>query len=174
MSDSRKLDKPGLLIDPLKETIRLINMPSEYVSRAAYKLLGAQQEFGLSWDGRVVLDVGSSTGGFTQVCLNSGAQRVYAVDVGTNQMDYKLRTDPRVVLWEQTNARFLTSEKFETRPDSLVMDVSFISLKSLLPVLDRVLLPQSQFAVLIKPQFEVGKAVADQFQGVITDSEVQQ
>lgn len=128
-----------------------------YVSRAAYKLLGALQETGVTVPARV-LDAGASTGGFTQVLLEHGARRVYAIDVGHDQLAPQLRNDPRVVVGERINLRELAPEHVENNPvDLLVADVSFISLTLVLPRMLAVLSERGQALVLVKPQFEVGK-----------------
>lgn len=132
-----------------------------WVSRAAHKLLGALTDSGTQVRGRV-LDAGASTGGFTQVCLAEGAQRVYAVDVGHGQLAARLRDDPRVRVWERTNLRELTLAHVEDQPvDLIVADVSFISLRLLLPVLLGVLAPDGEALLLVKPQFEVGRGGLD-------------
>jgi len=107
--------------------------------------------------GRVCIDVGSSTGGFTDCLLQRGAGRVFAVDVGTNQLDQKLRKDPRVVVMEQTNARALDPRVFDDQPSLAVIDVAFISLEKVLPAVFGVLAPRSEIVALVKPQFEVGR-----------------
>ncbi|MGC3956022.1 MAG: TlyA family RNA methyltransferase [Propionicimonas sp.] len=132
-----------------------------WVSRAAHKLLGGLADSGLRVAGRV-LDAGASTGGFTQVCLARGADRVYAVEVGHDQLAPAVRDDPRVVVWERTNLRDLTLEHVEGRPvDLIVADVSFISLRLLLPPLLSVLAPDGAALLLVKPQFEVGRGGLD-------------
>ncbi len=132
-----------------------------WVSRAAHKLLGALADSGVEVGGRV-LDAGASTGGFTEVCLARGAERVYAVDVGHGQLASGLRSDPRVVVWERTNLRDLTLAHVEGEPvDLIVGDVSFISLRLLLRPLLAVLRPSGSALLLVKPQFEVGRAGLD-------------
>lgn len=140
-----------------------------WVSRAARKLLGALADSGVRVAGRV-LDAGASTGGFTQVCLERGAERVYAVDVGHGQLARRLRDDPRVVVWERTNLRDLAMAHVEGTPvDLIVADVSFISLRLLLPALLGVLAPQGSALLLVKPQFEVGRGGLDD-RGVVRDA----
>ena len=129
-----------------------------WVSRGAYKLLTAVERFGLDLSGRVCLDVGSSTGGFTQVMLARGAARVYSVDVGYGLLDWSLRSDSRVSVMERTNARLLTPEMFSPAPDFAASDASFISLRLLLEPMANVTLPESEAVVLVKPQFEARKA----------------
>src|SRR5439155_7868184 len=121
------------------------------------KLEGALDQFRVDPRGKTCLDIGSSTGGFTQCLLERGAQRVIAVDVGTNQLDWKLRRDPRVVLFEKTNARYLTLEQVAMRSDLVTIDVSFISVTLILPVLPPLMNSESVLLVLVKPQFEVGR-----------------
>lgn len=140
-----------------------------WVSRAAHKLLGALADSGIRMPDRV-LDAGASTGGFTQVCLARGAQRVYAVDVGHDQLAPHLRHDPRVVVWERTNLRDLTLAHVDDQPvDLIVADVSFISLRLLLPALLGVLAPGGGALLLVKPQFEVGRGRLDDH-GVVRES----
>ena len=148
-----------------------VEVPPRFVSRGGEKLEGAFAKF-LGWrvDGLVCLDVGSSTGGFTDCLLQHGATRVMAVDVGTNQLAYKLRVDPRVWVRENFNARNLTVADLPERPARAVTDVSFISLKLILPPMAEVLLPGGEIVSLIKPQFEAGRGNAPG--GVVTDPEV--
>ena len=138
-----------------------VERPPRFVSRGGEKLEGAFALWGtLSADGRVCLDVGSSTGGFTDCLLQHGAKRVMAVDVGTNQLAYKLRTDPRVWVKENYNARFMKAADLPETPTLAVTDVSFISLRLILPPIADVLAPGGEIVALIKPQFEVGKGNA--------------
>ncbi len=126
-----------------------------YVSRGALKLLHALDHYRVDVTGLVAADIGSSTGGFTEVLLERGASRVYAVDSGTNQLDWKLRNDPRVTVMENTNARHLDPAAFDPAPDIATVDVSFISVSKILPSLVPVLKPEARVIVLIKPQFEL-------------------
>ena len=140
-----------------------VEKPPRFVSRGGEKLAGAFDlwgEQGLAAEGRVCLDVGSSTGGFTDCLLQNGATKVMAVDVGTNQLAYKLRSDPRVWVRENYNARFMKAEDLPEVPTLAVTDVSFLSLKLILPPIRDVLAPGGQIVALIKPQFEVGKGNA--------------
>jgi len=130
----------------------------EHVGRGALKLAGALDAFGIDPSGRTALDVGASTGGFTEVMLDRGALRVFAVDAGRGQLHEKLRIDPRVVVLEQTNARYLTPADLGEPCALVTMDVSFISVLKILPVLPPLLTPGADLVVLVKPQFEVGKA----------------
>lgn len=149
-----------------EDDIRLV-ASEHYVSRGAYKLLKAIETYHIDLTDKVCLDVGASTGGFTQVMLEAGAKRVYSVDVGYGQFDYSLRQDERVVVLERTNARYLTKELIPEPIDFFSMDVSFISIKLLLPVIKDLLRPMAQGVVLIKPQFEAGRKFVGK--GVITD-----
>ncbi len=129
-----------------------------YVSRGGIKLAAALAHFGIDVKGRVCLDVGASTGGFTDCLLQHGAARVHAVDVGEGQLDWKLRNDPRVIVHEGINARYLKPEDLGETPEVIVMDASFISVTLLLPALAALFRPPvTQLVILIKPQFEVGK-----------------
>lgn len=139
-----------------------------YVSRGAHKLKKALEVFSIDLANRVCVDVGASTGGFTDVMLRAGAQRVYCVDVGYNLLDYRLRSDERVTVLERTNARFLTEEHFPTAPDFGATDVSFISLKAVLPAVLPLLTGRREFVALIKPQFEAPKQDVGE-KGVVRD-----
>jgi len=144
----------------------------KYVSRGGHKLERALQHFRLDVTGQTALDLGASTGGFTDCLLQHGAARVHAVDVGRAQLAWKLRLDPRVVVMEKTNARLLTAAQFPqpfTPADLAVIDCSFISLRKILPAAAPLLKPDGKIVALIKPQFEAGKAEADQGRGVIRD-----
>ena len=129
----------------------------EHVGRGALKLVAALDSFGVSPAGRLALDIGASTGGFSQVLLERGALRVYAVDAGRGQLHEKLRADPRVVVLERTNARFLSASEIPEACDLVTMDVSFISVLKILPALRAVTTPDADLLVLVKPQFEVGR-----------------
>jgi len=144
------------------ETLVEIESPPRFVSRGGEKLEGAFELWGtaLNAEGKTCLDVGSSTGGFTDCLLQHGARRVMAVDVGTNQLAYSLRTDPRVWVRENFNARYMKPEDIPEVPALAVTDVSFISLKLILPPIRDVLVPGGEIVALIKPQFEVGKGNA--------------
>lgn len=139
----------------------------EWVSRGAYKLVQGLNAFPVSVAGKVALDVGASTGGFTEVLLDRGARRIYAVDVGYGQLAWKLREDSRVVVMERTNARFLSTEDLGETVDLVVSDASFISLRLLLPALERVGKAQGDWILLVKPQFEAGRDRVGK--GIITD-----
>ncbi len=130
---------------------------SRYVGRGGLKLEKALAEFGVDPTGMMCVDIGASTGGFTECLLQHGARRVVAIDVGTNQLDWRLRNDPRVDARENLNARGLQPEDIDSPVDLIVMDVSFISVKKIMPVFSELMAPGSRAIVLIKPQFEVGK-----------------
>jgi 23S rRNA (cytidine1920-2'-O)/16S rRNA (cytidine1409-2'-O)-methyltransferase len=165
--DGKTADKPGQRV---KENAKVeIKEPFRYVSRGGYKLEHALEKLGLSVEGFTVLDVGASTGGFTDCLLQRGAKRVYAVDVGRAQMDQKLRQDPRVVLYEETDARELTEKHIPEKVDLITMDVSFISSKKLLPVVVKFLKEEGFLLVLVKPQFELPPKFAKK--GVVKDDE---
>ena len=147
------ISKPGTKVDDtLPVTVR--NKP-KYVSRGGLKLEGALKAFPVPAEGKVCLDIGSSTGGFTDCLLQNGALRVHAVDVGTNQLVWKLRNDPRVILKEQFNARYMTPEDLGEKVELIVSDVSFISLTKILPAAYDCLQEGGDLLVLIKPQFEL-------------------
>lgn len=151
--DGSKASKAGELV-PVSAEIEL-TQPLPYVSRGGYKLVGALDAFGIDPTGRTCADVGACTGGFTDVLLQRGARRVYALDVGYGQLDWKLRQDERVVVIERTNARYV--EALDEKVDLVVIDVSFISLKLILPAVQKWLAPTFDIVALIKPQFEAGK-----------------
>jgi 23S rRNA (cytidine1920-2'-O)/16S rRNA (cytidine1409-2'-O)-methyltransferase len=166
--DDHVVSKPGADV-AADAMLRLRAAPSSYVSRGGEKLAGALEAFAIDLAGRVVLDVGASTGGFTDVCLRRGARRVIAVDVGYGQLAWALRQDPRVVVLDRQNARFLTPDLLPEPPDVAVADVSFISLTLVLPAVARVLVPPAHLIALVKPQFEVGKGQVGKG-GVVRDS----
>ena len=162
--------------DPVRPDDALTLAAGEkYVSRGGHKLERALQHFQLDVAGRVALDLGASTGGFTDCLLQHGAAKVFAVDVGRGQLAWKLRQDPRVVVMEKTNARLLTAARFP-RPfapaDLAVIDCSFISLRKILPAAVPLLKPDGKIVALVKPQFEAGKAEADKGRGVIRDAAI--
>src|SRR5437763_12977805 len=169
--DNHILDKPGTLI-LLDADCRLAEAPAElkYVSRGGFKLEKALDTFHLNPQGLVALDIGASTGGFTDCLQTHGAARVYAVDVGHGQLAWTLRNDPRVVVMEHTNIRHLTS--LPEPVSCAVIDVSFISLRLVLPAIVPLLASHAWVVALVKPQFEAGKAEADRGAGVISDPAV--
>ena len=159
--------KPASQVMP-GASVKLDRPEKEWVSRGAYKLLKAVEYFGLNPAGLRCIDIGASTGGFTDVLLSKGAASVCAVDVGYGQLAWKLRNDDRVLVMERTNARFLTAETFENELfDLLVCDASFISLKLLLNVFEQLIKPEGTIVTLVKPQFEVGREHIGR--GVVTD-----
>lgn len=146
-----------------------LDAPEKFVSRGGHKLEHALNHFQLTVTGLTALDLGASTGGFTDCLLQHGAAKVFAVDVGQGQLAWKLRQDARVVVMEKTNARYLKPEQFPAPADLAVIDCSFISLKKILPPAGPLLKPDSKMVALIKPQFEAGKTEVDKGRGVITD-----
>ena len=169
--DGQREDKAGTFFDPDKVHIEVKGTALKYVSRGGLKLEKAMNEFGLKLEGKVCMDIGASTGGFTDCMLQNGAEKVYAVDVGYGQLDWKLRNDPRVVCMEKTNFRFMTPADIQEMPDFASVDVSFISLtKILLPA--RALLGESgELVCLIKPQFEAGREKVGK-KGVVREPEI--
>ena len=154
-SGERRLDKAGEAVaDDLPLEVR---GGADWVSRGALKLLAGLDGFGIDPAGAVAIDVGASTGGFSEVLLRRGAARVYAVDVGHGQLAWTLRNDPRVIVLERTNARYLTAEQIPEPVDLVVCDASFISLTLVLPAALALTRPEARLVALIKPQFEVGK-----------------
>ncbi|MBS3758647.1 MAG: TlyA family RNA methyltransferase [Desulfobacterales bacterium] len=154
--DDQPMDKPGTQVF---ENAVIINRKPDmpYVSRGGQKLSHAISELKLDVRGMVCLDVGASTGGFTDCLLQCGAAHVYAIDVGYGQLDWKLRRDSRVTVMERTNIRYVTPEILSARFDLITIDVSFISLKIVVPAVEPFLKPDGQILALIKPQFEVGR-----------------
>ena len=165
----RKVLKPSETVSP-DDGLTVRKPRTEYVSRGALKLEKAVSVFQADLAGSVVLDIGASTGGFTDVCLRNGAKHVYAVDVGYGQLDWKLRNDPRVTVMERTNARYLTADMFPERPRVAVMDVSFISVRLILPAAAEIIGENGVFYTLIKPQFEAGREKVGK-KGVVRDPE---
>ena len=170
LANGERFDKPGEKIDDATE-LKLKGEKLKYVSRGGLKLEKALQVFGLSVADRVALDIGASTGGFTDVMLQAGARLVYAVDVGTNQLAWKLRQDERVVSMEQFNFRYAEPADFEFQPSFVSIDVSFISLSLILPALYQILEEGGQVVALIKPQFEAGREQIGK-KGIIKDKKV--
>lgn len=172
MLGDKKADKPGLQVAEDAE-ISVKGQDHPWVSRGGIKLAHALEHFGIDVTGSVAIDVGSSTGGFTDVLLNKGAAKVYAVDSGTNQLAWKLRQDPRVIVHEQTSARILTAEHVQEPVDIIVCDASFISLSKVLERPMTFAKPEAQLVALIKPQFEAGRGEVGKG-GVVRDSAVHQ
>lgn len=168
--DGIRIDKPGH--STLKTAALSVKQPLlSYVSRGGLKLEAALQQFSPDLKDKVVLDVGASTGGFTDCLLRHGARKVIAVDVGYGQLHWKLRKDPRVFLLEKTNIRYLRPESLEERPDGATIDVSFISLRIVLPAVAELLGKRGWIIALIKPQFEVGRGQVGKG-GVVRDSDL--
>lgn len=155
-SGEKRLDKAGQGVGA-ETALEVRGQPHPFVSRGGLKLEQALKVFGIPVTGRVALDVGSSTGGFTDCLLQNGAAKVYAVDVGTNQLAWKLRQDPRVVSMEKTNIRDVTRAEIPEPVELIVCDASFIGLRTALPAALALAAPGAHLAALIKPQFEVGK-----------------
>lgn len=167
--DEHAIDKAGTRVE-LDAAIRVKGDDLPFVSRGGIKLAHALEAFAVDVTGLTAIDVGASTGGFTDCLLQRGAARVYAVDVGYGQLAWKLREDPRVVCMERTNIRQLTPETLGTSPDLAVIDASFISLDKVLPPTLALLAPAAEVVALIKPQFEVGKGQVGKG-GVVRDPE---
>ena len=155
--DGQREDKAGTFFDPDKVHIEVKGAVLKYVSRGGLKLEKAMSEFGLELEGQICMDIGASTGGFTDCMLQNGASKVYSVDVGYGQLDWKLRSDPRVVCMEKTNFRFMTPADIEEKPDFASVDVSFISLTKILLPARALLTGPGEMVCLIKPQFEAGR-----------------
>jgi 23S rRNA (cytidine1920-2'-O)/16S rRNA (cytidine1409-2'-O)-methyltransferase len=154
--NDQPLTKAGTLVDA-QAAIRIKSKVAPYASRGGSKLEAALQQFGIDVVGKIVIDVGASSGGFTDCLLAHGARQVFAVDVGYGQLDWRLRNDPRVIVFEKTNIRHLELKALPCPADLATIDVSFISLKLVIPQVKTLLLPENQIIALIKPQFEVGK-----------------
>ena len=168
--DGQRSDKPGT---PVAEdsSVEVRGNALRYVSRGGLKLEKAMQTFPITLEGKVCADIGASTGGFTDCMLQNGAAKVYAVDVGYGQLDWKLRSDARVVCLERTNARYLSTEQIPETLDFASIDVSFISLKLIFPALYALLREGGEVACLIKPQFEAGREKVGK-KGVVRDPDV--
>ncbi|MEF9933777.1 MAG: TlyA family RNA methyltransferase [Clostridium sp.] len=168
--NNNRVDKVGEKIK-VDSDIEVKGVAIPYVSRGGLKLAKAMKSFGISLEGRVCMDVGASTGGFTDCMLQNHAVKVYAVDVGYGQMAWVLRTDERVVCMERTNIRYVTPENLDEQLDFASIDVSFISLKLVLPVLKTLLTDKGEIVALIKPQFEAGREKVGK-KGVVRDPKV--
>lgn len=166
----RKIMSSGEAV-PVDGAFRVKGALDSYVSRGAHKLKKALEVFGIDVSGKVCVDVGASTGGFTDVMLRAGATKVYSVDVGYNLLDYRLRRDSRVIVLERKNARFLTREDFDEQPEFGATDVSFISLKAVLPAVLPLLAGKREFVALVKPQFEAAKEDVGE-KGVVRDPKI--
>jgi 23S rRNA (cytidine1920-2'-O)/16S rRNA (cytidine1409-2'-O)-methyltransferase len=170
--DDHRVDKAGFQVD-VDADIRLKGEDIPYVSRGGLKLEQALREFSLTVENKTALDVGASTGGFTDCLLQNGAKKVYAVDVGYGQLAWKLREDPRVVNLERCNIRYLKSDQLDSTPELAVIDASFISLEKVLPSTLSLLGKNGEIVALIKPQFEVGKGRVGKG-GVVKDQQLQE
>lgn len=168
--DGRRVDKPGTSVAETA-TLEVLGPAEPFVSRAGRKLSHALEHFSVDPQGLVCLDVGASTGGFTDCLLKAGAVRVYAVDVGYGQLDHGLRTDPRVVVMERVNARNLEVDDLPEPCDLVTVDVSFISVTKVVPALIPLMSPGGRLLVLIKPQFEVGRSAVGKG-GIVRDEDL--
>ncbi|MBS2969578.1 TlyA family RNA methyltransferase [Metabacillus sp. KIGAM252] len=170
-ANEMRLDKPGEKVDrDLPLTIKGNVLP--YVSRGGLKLEKALKQFDVQAEGKIMIDIGSSTGGFTDCALQNGALKSYAVDVGYNQLAWKLRQDPRVIVMERTNFRYSEAADFqEGLPELATIDVSFISLRLILPALKKILIPGGDCLALVKPQFEAGRDQVGK-KGIVRDPNV--
>ncbi len=165
--------KTGDLIDPKKiKSIRIKGMENKYVSRGGLKLAEAIRVFKLNLNNKIMLDVGASTGGFTDCALQNKIKLVHALDVGTNQLVYKLRQHPQVIVHEKTNFRTVNTELFKNKFDFITMDVSFISTSLLIDNVSKLLKSNGTFICLIKPQFEASKEVVTLNKGIIVDKKI--
>jgi 23S rRNA (cytidine1920-2'-O)/16S rRNA (cytidine1409-2'-O)-methyltransferase len=169
--DGRKAAKPGQPLDA-ESRIEVLEQPP-FVSRGGLKLAAAIAHFGIRVASRICLDIGASTGGFTDCLLQRGAARVHAVDVGAGQLDWKIRNDPRVAVHEKLNARYLRPEDLGEPIDLAVCDVSFISATLILPAVAPLLQPAGEMVILVKPQFEVGKGQVGKG-GIVREPELHQ
>lgn len=169
--NGQREDKAGSTFDPEKITIEVKGNTLKYVSRGGLKLEKALQNFDLTVDGKICMDIGASTGGFTDCMLQNGAKKVYSVDVGHGQLDWKLRSDERVVCMEKTNFRYMQPQDIEDVLDFASVDVSFISLTKILLPARRLLSDEGQMVCLIKPQFEAGRDKVGK-KGVVRDKKV--
>ena len=170
-ADGQRVDKPGQKVDEKAELQVTGNDQPSFVSRGGMKLLGAIKAMNLDFTDKIVLDVGASTGGFTDCALQHGARKVYAVDVGYGQRDWRLRQDPRVIIRERTNIRYVKPEDFPEKMDLATVDVAFISLRLVLPVVSRLLTADGEAVALVKPQFEAGREQVGK-KGVVKSPEI--
>lgn len=168
--DGKRIDKCGMSVSEDAQ-IEVHGKTLQYVSRGGLKLEKAMKTWGVTLENAIAMDCGASTGGFTDCMLQNGATKVYAVDVGYGQLDWKLRSDPRVICMERTNARYLTKEQIPEPLDFISIDVSFISLSLILPALRPLLAEKGELVCLIKPQFEAGKGKVGK-KGVVRDPAV--
>ena len=171
--NGQREDKAGTTFDPAKSTIEVKGHTLKYVSRGGLKLEKAMAQFTITFEGKVCMDIGASTGGFTDCMLQNGARKVYSVDVGHGQLAWSLRNDERVVCMEKTNFRYLTREDIQDDLDFASVDVSFISLSKILLPARKILKDHGQMVCLIKPQFEAGKEKVGK-KGVVREQSVHQ
>jgi 23S rRNA (cytidine1920-2'-O)/16S rRNA (cytidine1409-2'-O)-methyltransferase len=171
MVNGQRADKAGQIFSA--DAAIDIGQPPPFVGRGGLKMQAALDQFHIDVKGKVCIDVGSSTGGFTDCLLQNGAARVHAVDVGTNQLDWKLRSDPRVVVHEQLNARYLKFDDIGEACDIAVCDVSFISVTLIIPAILPLLRDNAEMVILVKPQFEVGRGEVGKG-GIVRDPELHQ
>lgn len=168
--DGQRVDKPGTSVDTEAEiTVKEALCP--YVSRGGLKLEKALELYGFSLENATAVDIGASTGGFTDCMLQKGAKKVFAIDVGYGQLDWKLRNDPRVVNMEKTNVRYLDTDTVDSDVDFISIDVSFISLKLIFPVAAKLLADDGSLVCLVKPQFEAGRSQVGR-KGIVRDASV--
>lgn len=165
--DTLRIDKPGTTV-PEDALLTVKEQAIPFVSRGGLKLDKAVKKYGLSFENMITMDVGASTGGFTDCMLQNGAKKVYAIDVGYGQLDWKLRNDPRVKVMERTNARNMEPGWFDEEPDFASMDVSFISVRLILPAIYGCLRENAKAVILVKPQFEAGRGKVGK-NGVVRD-----
>ncbi len=170
-SGERKINKASEMIS--SEEALTVRGDDGFASRGSYKLEKALDVFSVDVNGMVAMDIGAAAGGFTDVLLRRHAGHVYAIDVGYGQLDWKIRNDPRVTVMERTNARFMQADWFELHPVLTVMDVSFISIRLILPAAAQIMGESGRFVTLIKPQFEAGKNAVSK-NGVVRDERVHQ
>lgn len=168
--DGQRVDKPGTSVDTEAEiTVKEALCP--YVSRGGLKLEKALELYGFSLENATAVDIGASTGGFTDCMLQKGAKKVFAIDVGYGQLDWKLRNDPRVINMEKTNVRYLDTDTVDSDVDFISIDVSFISLKLIFPVAAKLLADDGSLVCLVKPQFEAGRSQVGK-KGIVRDASV--
>lgn len=169
-TEQSRIDKPGIKVnEDIPLTVK--GKPIPYVGRGGLKLEKALKDFSITVNNKIMVDIGSSTGGFTDCALQNGIKKCYAIDVGYNQLAWKLRNDERVIVMERTNFRYVTADMLQDTPDFATIDVSFISLQLILPVLKDILAPNSQIIALIKPQFEAGREQVGK-KGIVRDLNV--
>ena len=168
---NQKCDKAGTMLDENEKDVEIRGEQLKYVSRGGLKLEKAMKDFPVVLDGKTTMDIGASTGGFTDCMLQNGAKKVFAVDVGYGQFAWKLRNDPRVVNMERTNIRYVTPDDIGETIDMASIDVSFISLKLVLPAAYNLLSDDGEIVALIKPQFEAGKGQVGK-KGVVKDKNI--